>query len=95
MLRTKYLSTTSSSLASQKQPTNQAHDGSALKLHSRPETDDRNCRQTGAEQSADLDVLLAYTNACLHHYGLHAQYGEIEEGTLISELWEDDLEEED
>ena len=79
------------------QPTNEAQDGGALELHSRPETDDQTCKQTDPEQSANLDVHLAYMNALLHHYGLHAfsgQYGEIEDGTM-SEIWADDLAEED
>ena len=79
------------------QPTNEAQDGGAIELHSRPETDDQNFGRTDPEQSANLDVRLAHLNALLHHYGLHAsigQYGEIDNGAM-SGIWAEDLAEED
>ena len=97
MHRTKHLSTTSSVLTSRTGPTNEAKAGGVSGPPSGPDTEDQDGGQTNPGRSARHDIILAYYNAMLHHFGLHAYSipsGEIEDERIL-EVREEDLAEED
>ena len=89
--RTQHPSTTSL-VANRTQPTNEANtSGVSEPPPSAPDTEDQNDRQKKPGQSASHDVLLAYSNAMFHHWGMTAfsiPSGEIEEARIEEVLEE-------
>ena len=92
--RTKHISTTSL-VANRTLPTNEANaSGLSEPPPSVPDTEDQNCRQKKPGESASHDVLLAYSNAMFHHFGLTAfsiPSGEIEEARIEEVVEEEEL----
>ncbi len=97
MHRMKHPSITSCLLISQTRPTHEAKAGGVSEPPSGPDTEDQKGEPTNSGPSARHDVLLAYTNARVHHFGLRAlsiPTGEIEDDRT-SEVREEALAGED